>query len=69
MVLGFIFYETVDLAVNTLKLTYNGGRAIYYWWYAMEYPEVEREMRAIEDVEELNKRLERLEELLKDKKD
>jgi len=26
-------------------------------------------MRAIEDVEELNKRLERLEELLKDKKD
>tara|TARA_Y100000591_G_scaffold309264_1_gene310426 strand:+ start:278 stop:478 length:201 start_codon:yes stop_codon:yes gene_type:complete len=64
MVLGFILYETVDLAVNTLKLTYNGGRAIYYWWYAMEYPEVEREMRAIEDVEELNKRLERLEELL-----
>jgi len=36
---------------------------------AAEYPEVQREIRAIEDVEELNKRLERLEKLLEDKKD
>ena len=56
MVLGFILYEAADLAVNTVKLTYNGGRAVYYWWYSMEYPEVQREIRAIEDVEELNKR-------------
>ena len=69
MVLGFILYEAADLAVNTVKLTYNGGRAVYYWWYSMAYPEVQREIRTIEDVEELNKRLERLEKLLEDKKD
>ena len=68
MVLGFILYETIDLATNTLKLTYKGGRAIYYWWYGLEYPEVERQIRSIEDIEELNKRLERLEQLLEDKK-
>ena len=67
MVLGYLLYEAVDVATNVVKITYNGARGAYYWWYGMEYPEVQREIQAIEDVEELNKRLERLEKLLKDK--
>ena len=68
MVLGYLLYEAVDLGVNVVKLTYNGSRALYYWWYSMDYPEIKREQRAIEDVEELNDRLERLEILLNNKK-
>ena len=40
MVLGVILYETVDLGISAVKLTYRGLRASYYWWYDMEYPEV-----------------------------
>ena len=59
MVLGVILYETVDLGISAIKLTYRGLRASYYWWYDMEYPEVERENRKIKDMEELTKKLER----------
>ena len=67
MVLGYILYETVDLGISAIKLTYRGLRASYYWWYNMEYPEVE--CKKIKDIEELNKKLERLEKLLENKKD
>ncbi|MHA2341023.1 MAG: hypothetical protein ACXADW_04065 [Candidatus Hodarchaeales archaeon] len=69
MVLGFLLYEAVDLGVNVAKLTYNGARGVYYWWYAMDYPEVEREKRALEDMELLTKRIEELEKTLKEKND
>ena len=69
MVLGYILYETVDLGVTAVKLTYRGLRASYYWWYSMDYPEVERENRKIKDMEDLSKKLERLEKLLEDKKE
>ena len=35
MVLGVILYETVDLGISAIKLTYRGLRASYYWWYDM----------------------------------
>ena len=69
MVLGVILYETVDLGISAVKLTYRGLRASYYWWYDMEYPEVERENRKIKDMEELTKKLERLEKILENKQD
>ncbi len=69
MVLGVILYETVDLGISAIKLTYRGLRASYYWWYDMEYPEVKRENRKIKDMEELTKKLERLEKILENKQD
>jgi len=69
MVLGYLLYETVDLGVNVVKITYNGVRGFYYWWYDTDYPEVEREKRAIEDMEILTKRIEELEKTLKGKTD
>ena len=67
MVLGFILYETVDLGVSAIKLTYNGMRATYYWWYNMDYPEIEQSKVQIKELEDLNKKLERLEKLLEEK--
>ena len=69
MVLGFVLYEVVDLGVNIIKIGYNSTRATYYWWYCMEYPEIQREIRALEDVERLTNRLKKVELLLKDKED
>jgi len=37
---------------------------LYYWWRGIEYPEVQRQVRQIEDTEELNRRLENLEKIL-----
>ena len=68
MVLGFIFYEVVDLGVNIAKVAYNGVRGTYYWWYSMDYPEVERENRAIQDMEKLIQRIEELEQTNKENK-
>jgi len=64
MVLGYLLYEVVDLGVAVVKLTYDGTRALYYWWRGIEYPEVQRQVRQIEDTEELNRRLENLEKIL-----
>lgn len=68
MVLGYLLYEAVDLSVNVVKISYNGIRGIYYWWYNEDYPEVEREKLLIKDIEVLTERLEKLESKLdKDK--
>ena len=69
MVLGYLLYEVVDLGVNAVKITYNGARGIYYWWYDTDYPEVEREKLAIKDMEILTQRIMELEKTLKDKTD
>ena len=69
MVLGVILYETVDLGISAVKLTYRGLRASYYWWYGMDYPEVERENKKLKEMKDLSEKLERLEKLLENKKD
>ena len=69
MVLGYLLYEAVDLGVNVVKISYNGARGIYYWWYDTDYPEVEREKLAIKDMEILTQRIMELEKTLKDKTD
>jgi|TARA_R110002012_G_scaffold33311_1_gene97718 hypothetical protein len=67
MVLGYLLYEAVDLGVNVVKLTYNGVRGTYYWWYREDYPEVAQEKRKIEDIEKLIAKVERLENILEQK--
>ena len=64
MVLGTILYEGFDLVYNLGRLTFNGVRGTYYWWTGGHTPEVERELRAIEDIETLTTRIEELEKLL-----
>ncbi len=69
MVLGYLLYEAVDLGINVVKITYNGARGVYYWWYDTDYPEVEREKLAIKDMEILTQRIMELEKTLNDKTD
>ena len=64
MVLGTILYEGFDLVYNLGRLTFNGVRGTYYWWTGGHSPAVERELRAIEDIETLTTRIEELEKLL-----
>jgi len=61
--LGMILYETVDLVYNVSKITYNGVRGIYYWYYELEYPEqIEIEKRDALIIE-IRERIKHLEEL------
>ena len=61
MVLGLLLYEGVDIIVHLGKITYNTARGVYYWYYDMEYPEVEREKHLLKDMDKLVERLEKLE--------
>ena len=63
MVLGVLLYEGVDIMVHLGKITYNTARGIYYWYYDMEYPEIERERRVQgEELCKLKDRLAKLEQ-------
>ena len=67
MVLGYLLYEAVDLGIHAIKLTYNGVRGTYYWWYNEDYPEVVQEKRKIADIEKLIAKIEKLENMLEQK--
>ena len=66
MVLGMILYETVDLAYNTVKLGYNGLRGTYYWWYGIDYPEVQVQKDSTAALLLLEDRIHHLERMLED---
>ena len=68
MVLGFVLYESIDLAYNVLKLGYNGVTGIYYWYY-QEPEENTVESREQEILIEMTNLMSKLEELQKELKD
>ena len=61
--LGMLLYEAVDLVYNVTKITYNGLRATYYWYYNMNYPEQEEIKKRDELILELKQRIEHLEQI------
>ena len=61
--LGMLLYEAVDLVYNVTKLTYNGMRATYYWYYNMDYPEQEEIKKRDDLILELKQRIEHLEQI------
>ena len=61
--IGLILYEAVDLVYNITKITYNGARGIYYWYYGLEYPEQLELKKREEVIIELTQRIKHLEEL------
>ena len=66
MVLGMILYESVDLAYNVVKIGYNGVRGSYYWWYGMDYPEVQVQKDSTKALLLLEDIIHHLERLLED---
>lgn len=74
MVLGFILYESADLAYNVVKLGYNGVTGVYNWWYQVEQIEKEEShnetKELIKQLRLLNNKVEELENIIqKNKKD
>ena len=74
MVLGFILYESADLAYNVVKLGYNGVTGVYNWWYKVEQIEKEEShnetKELIKQLKLLNNKVEELENIIqKDKND
>lgn len=69
MVLGLILYETADLAVNIIKLSYNGVTGVYNWWYQVDKIEKEEQHKEREEMinqlKKLNNRVQELEKTLK----
>lgn len=64
MVLGFLLYEAVDLAWNFGGMTYRGSKYIYDWYYQVP----SKDDIEIMELEELKKRMEVLEQLIKEGK-
>ena len=66
MVLGFILYEAVDIVYNVGKLTVNGGKYVYNWYYDInELNEIENNKD--EQIKDLIKRIEYLENKLENR--
>lgn len=66
MVLGFILYEAVDIVYTVGKLTINGGKYVYNWYYDIdELNEIENNKD--EQIKDLIKRIEYLENKLEDR--
>tara|TARA_B100000073_G_scaffold346627_1_gene358506 strand:+ start:264 stop:464 length:201 start_codon:yes stop_codon:yes gene_type:complete len=66
MVLGFILYEAVDIVYNVGKLTVNGGKYVYNWYYDIdELNQIENNKD--EQIKDLIKRIEYLENKLEDR--
>jgi len=63
MVLGFLLYEAVDLAWNFGGMTYRGGKYVYDWYYQVP----SKDDIEIMDLQELKKRMEVLEQLIREK--
>mgnify|MGYP000106082075 CR=1 FL=1 len=62
--LGYILYETVDILYHTGKLTVNGVTNIYNWYYDIQD---ESTMRDNVRIQMLEKRLEELEDKIREK--
>ena len=65
MVLGFVLYESIDLAYNIIKLGYNGITGVYSWYYYEPEEEVSREQEILIEMTNLMSKLEELQKELK----
>ena len=62
MVLGYLLYEGVDIAVNLGKISYNTIMGIYHWYYDIDYQEIERGQILEKDMVRLIGRIDKLEQ-------
>ena len=65
MVLGFLLYEAVDFVWHFGKMTYNGSKYVYDWYY--EIPSADE--IEIDKLKLLEEKIVHLEHLLEDKLD
>ncbi len=61
--IAYLLFEAADIAYTLGKFGYNSARATYYWYYGLEYPETKHIQDKEQLIEQLNKRIETLEQL------
>ena len=61
--IAYLLFEAADIAYTLGKFGYNSARATYYWYYGLEYPETKQIQNKEQMIEQLNKRIETLEQL------
>ena len=49
MVLGFLLYESIDVAVNLVKITYNGISYTYNWYYDIKPEDLNKKIKDDEE--------------------
>ena len=62
MVLGFILYETIDVAYNVSKLGYNSITGLYNWYYNINSEEQEEKNR----LDRLENKIDKISKLFED---
>ena len=62
MVLGFIIYETIDIAYNVGKLGYNSVYGMYNWYYDVKTEDQEE----IERLDRLENKIDKISKLFED---
>ncbi len=61
--IAYLLFEAADIAYTLGKFGYNSARATYYWYYGLEYPETKQIQNKEQMIEQLQKRIETLEQL------
>ena len=61
--ISFILSKTFDLVWYALHYGYKGTRALYYYYYNMDYPEVAEQKKKDAVIEELETRIKQLEDV------
>ena len=62
MVLGFILYETIDIAYNVGKIGYNSVTGLYNWYYDIKSEEEEEKNR----LDRLENKIDKISRLFED---
>tara|TARA_Y100001935_G_scaffold248191_1_gene245066 strand:- start:296 stop:535 length:240 start_codon:yes stop_codon:yes gene_type:complete len=62
MVLGFILYETIDIAYNVGKIGYNSVTGLYNWYYDIKSEEQEE----INRLDRLENKIDKISRLFED---
>ena len=62
MVLGFILYESIDIVYNVGKISYNGVKGIYNWYYDVKTDD----QQELERLDRLENKIDKLSKLFED---
>jgi hypothetical protein len=62
MVLGFILYESMDIVYNVGKISYNGVKGVYNWYYEVKTDD----QQELERLDRLENKIDKLSKLFED---
>ena len=65
MVLGFLIYETIDVAYHVTKMTLNSASMVYNWYYDINIYSIDNKVKTDEEhIKVLEDRVKQLEDMI-----